>query len=1235
MPGMARRWARTAARRIHRARKLAAALVGAGVCMPAFADPVTIGTYIASATLTASSVMTAAQIIAITQVAFYAGTAAIGQALTRSAKRKAEAAGRAAFNASLQDRTVTLKGGVGTRGIIYGRTMLGGQLVFAHVSGTRGEFLHLVLAFSGHLVDAVEQVLFNDIPLPTPDGAGFIQSGAFAKTSTVAQVTGSSSTSIAIGPNVGEVQTVTRTRGVGDSAVTTLLTPATEWTFTGPGTVNIIAGHVAGDAYTVNWSTAVVEPRVRIKTYLGAASQTADADLIAESGGLWTTAHRGDGVGYVYIRLQFDQEIFGQTGVPGIKFLVRGKRVLDTRTGTTAWTQNAALCTRDYVLDTTLGMGAPGVEVLAAEANAAANASDELVLLFNSGSATATNGSALVTVGTSEFRARFRAGMIMRLGGVDYVIRNILPSNTIQLETAYTGTTYTGAYGLFQRRYQVNGLLDTAVSPKDNLDTLTAAMAGGAVWVQGRWLIRAGAGRALEMTINEDYLADGDISVLPRTPRASLFNTVTGTFISAAEGYVESQWPEVTSSFYRGQDNNARLARDIPFALTDDATACQRLGKIALERSRQAVTIVLRCNMRAYDLVPTDWVGVSLAIYGWSNKPFEVVNRKWLPQGVIEYTLREIAAAVYDWALGEQTAVDLAANTNLPSPQAPPPQLASLNVATGTAQLTQLADGTLITRGLVTWAQTTDVFTQQGGRVEIEWKLDNQTEWQAAPPEPGSATSALIGPLDDRRVMIVRIRPLNSFARAGAYTYWSGVVVGKTALPAAVTWRTPTLVPGAVVLSVEPTTELDVNTWRLKRGVSWAAGTRLDGTPGYTDIDGNTTNWAWPALGTYTIWSAWVDTSGNEGPATSVTVAVTASAINIGALQFGATLGGGNIVRNASFNVDSNADGMPDGWAAYSAGSTGAVAYTRPATGGADNGTHLQVTASALAAGGGNRAGVFGQQPVNLPAAGGPVRMSAFVQASGSVTVAFYVEARNAANAVLATASQTWAGPGFSWVRNAFGFTAPAGTTQITYFIWMQNGTGGFSALLVDAVQVEPGEIDTAFAPRADELLPGVVGTTEMALESATRIFSSTPLNDSGIISIARPSGAGSGRSTRTVQTASYTNGSTETRRVQVELYAGCAFSSSGSGHTSIDFQAVTSPTALTSSETSPVDSTRVTVTAVSGGAEQQISLIDFATVAPGASLFLYLRASKVLPAGDDVSGAYRSVTLQLTELTR
>jgi hypothetical protein len=201
-------------------------------------------------------------------------------------------------------------------------------------------------------------------------------------------------------------------------------------------------------------------------------------------------------------------------------------------------------------------------------------------------------------------------------------------------------------------------------------------------------------------------------------------------------------------------------------------------------------------------------------------------------------------------------------------------------------------------------------------------------------------------------------------------------------------------------------------------------------------------------------------------------------------------VGGGNIVRNASFNVDSNADGMPDAWAAYSAGSTGAVAYSRPTTGGADNGTHLQVTASALAAGGGNRAGVSGQQPINLPAAGGPVRMSAMVQASGSVTVAFFVECRNAANVVLAPASQTWAGPGFSWVPYSFGFTAPAGTTQIAYFIWMQNGTGGFSALLVDAVRVGPGAVDTAFAPRADELLPGVVGTTELADQAATGPFS-------------------------------------------------------------------------------------------------------------------------------------------------
>jgi len=367
-------------------------------------------------------------------------------------------------------------------------------------------------------------------------------------------------------------------------------------------------------------------------------------------------------------------------------------------------------------------------------------------------------------------------------------------------------------------------------------------------------------------------------------------------------------------------------------------------------------------------------------------------------------TMREIAATVYDWALGEQTAVDLAPNTTLPNPYAPPSALSISSVLTGTAQLLRLADGSIITRGLVTWVQTSDIFVLRGGRIELEWKLDSDTDWQAAPPEPGDATTAIIGPLSDNRLTLIRIRPVNSLGRTGPWTTTVALVIGKTAAPLAVVGLTASLIPGAVRINVAPSTELDVTTLRLKRGASWAAGTRLDGSAGWTDIDGNTFDWAWAAVGTYTIWAAWVDTSGNEGPPASTAITVTAAGIGIGAGQLGVTVGGRNVLRNAAMLVDSNADGLADAWAIVQTGSLGSVTWSRPVSGGPSGGPFQRVQCTALAPSGAQLGtNNSANRPISLPSAGGAITASSYVRVSGSgpLPVTLYFEAKNSAGTVI------------------------------------------------------------------------------------------------------------------------------------------------------------------------------------------------------------------------------------------
>lgn len=88
--------------------------------------------------------------------------------------------------------------------------------------------------------------------------------------------------------------------------------------------------------------------KARIIKHLGTTTQTADATLISESDGKWTSDHRLQGICYAYIRLEFDGDAY-PNGEPSITFLVKGKKVYNPNTSTTAWSNNAALCLRDYL----------------------------------------------------------------------------------------------------------------------------------------------------------------------------------------------------------------------------------------------------------------------------------------------------------------------------------------------------------------------------------------------------------------------------------------------------------------------------------------------------------------------------------------------------------------------------------------------------------------------------------------------------------------------------------------------------------------------------------------------------------------------------------------------------------------------------------------------------------------------------------------------------------------------
>jgi len=89
--------------------------------------------------------------------------------------------------------------------------------------------------------------------------------------------------------------------------------------------------------------------KIRVNTHLGSPDQSADSDLVSESS-KWTNQHRLRGIAYLYVRLKFDQDAF-PNGVPDITATVKGKKVYDPRSDTTDWSDNPALCLRDYITE--------------------------------------------------------------------------------------------------------------------------------------------------------------------------------------------------------------------------------------------------------------------------------------------------------------------------------------------------------------------------------------------------------------------------------------------------------------------------------------------------------------------------------------------------------------------------------------------------------------------------------------------------------------------------------------------------------------------------------------------------------------------------------------------------------------------------------------------------------------------------------------------------------------------
>lgn len=328
-----------------------------------------------------------------------------------------------------------------------------------------------------------------------------------------------------------------------------------------------------------------------------------------------------------------------------------------------------------------------------------------------------------------------------------------------------------------QKRYTINGALSCENGLKDNLNLITFAMAGSMVWVQGQWSVQAGAYQTPVAAIDEDKIIQVE-NLTAFLPKREIFNSVTGTFIAENDLFVEKQFPIVKSDDLITQDGE-QIERNINFPMVTNAILAQRLAKVEIMRARQAVTISMICNYKAYDLRPGSHVYLSIARYGWTNKVFYVLERTLTESG-IHYTFRETGPSVWDWTQFEGQEVDPEPNTELPNPYEVP-LVENLVVSSGNDALYVAQDGTIISRIKCSWDLPESQYVYSGGLIEIQYTTGSD-DWTSAKVD-GDQTVAYLAPVTDGQVYKIQIRCVNNSGQRGEWLELEHLVLGKSEPP--------------------------------------------------------------------------------------------------------------------------------------------------------------------------------------------------------------------------------------------------------------------------------------------------------------------------------------------------------------------------------------------------------------------------------------------------------------------
>ena len=593
-------------------------------------------------------------------------------------------------------------------------------------------------------------------------------------------------------------------------------------TFAGHVSEEIVEIYAGDELVTLDGSgnaTGRFAGYLSIQKSLGAEAAQPFPGLVTSSGGEWTTAnHWQKGRTKIWVMLTANRDVY-PNGVPNFTAVIKGDNgITDPRTSpsVTAYSNNAALCANRYLTSSAFGFGADyATEVNEAQLVAAANSCDEAVTLASAST---------------------------------------------------------------EARYTCNGSFNTDATPQRVLGLLLGAMMGKAVNVGGQWYVMAGVYEVPTIAIDETDVV-GQVRVQGMMSRRESCNGVKGLFTDPNSFWQPTSFPAVASTTYRNEDGGETVWRDVDMSpFVTSGTQAQRCAKIELLATRQGLSVVLPCRLAVWAAMTGRTIAVSNVKFGWNSKAFEIVQSRFLFSDDgnlgVELTLRETAAAVYDWATSEEQAVDIAPNSDLPDPFANL-AITNLTATSGTADLFRQTDGTVVPRVHLRWTAPANPFVAEY-EVQFERLSSSPTEWIDEPKALPPKAEAFIYGANDGEVINARVRARTSVGNAGDWAYIYGhIVIGKTEAPSDVTGANAVQQGGLVVMGCNTVTDADLDSVEVRlqdEGSSdWD-----NAVPVANILRGQTVTSAAIQPGTWNLLFKAKDTSGNySATAAEVTITVT------------------------------------------------------------------------------------------------------------------------------------------------------------------------------------------------------------------------------------------------------------------------------------------------------------------------------------------------------------------------